>query len=95
MYIGVNCPYTWANSIDEEDDQTSSWVSDPEGENAEELLVPRKGTDPGSQKEQRDSLINLGTTESRSGLTTSQRLKRWQGKPHKLVKKEVRLRDHQ
>ena len=35
--IGVNCPYKWANSIDEEDDQTSSWESEPEGENAEEL----------------------------------------------------------
>ena len=36
-YIGVNCPYKWANSIDEEDDQTSSWESEPEGENPEEL----------------------------------------------------------
>ena len=36
-HIGVNCPYKWANSIDEEDDQTSSWESEPEGENAEEL----------------------------------------------------------
>ena len=26
-----------ANSIHEEDDQTSSWESEPEGENAEEL----------------------------------------------------------
>ena len=33
----MNCPYKWANSIDEEDDQTSSWESEPEGENAEEL----------------------------------------------------------
>ena len=24
-HIGVNCPYKWANSIDEEDDQTLSW----------------------------------------------------------------------
>ena len=36
-HIGVNCPYKWANSIDEEDDQTTSWESEPEGENAEEL----------------------------------------------------------
>ena len=36
-HIGVNCPYKWANSIDEEDDQTSSWESEPEGENAEEF----------------------------------------------------------
>ena len=27
----------WTNNIDEEDDQTSSWESEPEGENAEEL----------------------------------------------------------
>ena len=36
-HIGVNCPYKWANSMDEEDDQTSSWESELEGENAEEL----------------------------------------------------------
>ena len=36
-HIGLNCPYQWANSMDEEDDQTSSWESEPEGENAEEL----------------------------------------------------------
>ena len=37
-HIGVNCPYKWANSIEEEeDDQTSSWESEPEGENAKEL----------------------------------------------------------
>ena len=30
--IGVNCPYKWANSMEE-----SSWESEPEGENAEEL----------------------------------------------------------
>ena len=28
----MNCPYKWANSTDEEDDQTSSWESEPEGE---------------------------------------------------------------
>ena len=33
----MNCPFMWANNIDEEDDQTSSWESEPEGENAEEL----------------------------------------------------------
>ena len=33
----MNCPYKWANSIAEEDDQTSSWESELEGENAEEL----------------------------------------------------------
>ena len=36
-HIGVNCPNKLANGIDEEDDQTSSWESEPEGENAEEL----------------------------------------------------------
>ena len=36
-HIGVNCPHKWANTIDEEDDQTTSWESEPEGENAEEL----------------------------------------------------------
>ena len=36
-HIGVNCPNKWANSFDEEHDQTSSWESEPEGENAEEL----------------------------------------------------------
>ena len=35
--IGVNCPYKRTNNIGEEDDQTSSWESEPEGENAEEL----------------------------------------------------------
>ena len=36
-HIGMNCPYKCANSIDEEDDQSSSWESEHEGENAEEL----------------------------------------------------------
>ena len=34
-HIGVNCPYKWTNSIDEEEDQGSSWESEPEGEKAE------------------------------------------------------------
>ena len=29
------CPYKWTNSIDEEDDQGSSWQSEPEGEKPE------------------------------------------------------------
>ena len=33
----MNCPCKWTNSIDEEDDQGSSWESEPEGEKAEEL----------------------------------------------------------
>ena len=36
-HIGVNCPYKWAYSIDEQDDQISSWESELVGENAEEL----------------------------------------------------------
>ena len=36
-HIGVNCPYKWANNMDEEDDQVSSWEGEPEGEKAEEL----------------------------------------------------------
>ena len=36
-HIGVNCPYKCANSIDEEDDQTSSWESELEGKNTAEL----------------------------------------------------------
>ena len=36
-HIGVNCPYKWTNSIDEEEDQSSSWESELVGEKAEEL----------------------------------------------------------
>ena len=36
-HIGMNCPYKWTNSIDEEDDEGSSWESEPEGEKADEL----------------------------------------------------------
>ena len=62
-HIGVNCPYKWANSIDEEDDQTSSWESEREGENAEELASletpdeegewcwPRRAESPGGEGE--------------------------------------------
>ena len=28
-HIGVNCPYAWTNSADEEDDQGSSWEKEP------------------------------------------------------------------
>ena len=57
----------------------------------------KERSSPGSQREQRDSLINSGTTQSRSAVTTSQRLKHWQGKSDKLAKKEARLfqRDRQ
>ena len=36
-HIGVICQYTWTNSIDGENDLGSSWDSELEGENAEEL----------------------------------------------------------
>ena len=49
------------------------------------------------QREQRSSSTNSGTTELRSGATTSRRLKHWRGKSHKLAKREARLfkRDRQ
>ena len=52
---------------------------------------------PGSQREQRSSSINSGTTESRSGATTSRQLKHWRERLHKPAKKGVRLcqRDRQ
>ena len=57
----------------------------------------RNGVPLGSQRERRSLLISLGTTELRSDVTKNQRLRRWQGISHKLVKKEVRLcqRDRQ
>ena len=56
------------------------------------MLVPRKGLNvPGSKREQQDSLINLHTTQSRSGVSTSRRLRQWRGKSHKLAKKVARL----
>ena len=44
------------------------------------MLVPRKATERGSS-------TSSGTTESRSDATMSRRLKRWQGKSDKPVKK--------
>ena len=51
----------------------------------------------GSQREQRSSSINSGPTGSRSGATASRRLRHWQGRLHKLAKRETRpsWRDHQ
>ena len=45
----------------------------------------------GSQREQRSSLTNSGTTESRSGATTSRQLKHWRERLRKPAKKGVRL----
>ena len=62
------------------------------------MLVPRKGTEfPDCKREQRSSSTSLGTTESRSGATTSRRLRHCRGKSHKLAKMEARpsRRDHQ
>ena len=61
------------------------------GSNKKEREFP-----PGSPREQRGSSTNSGTTESRSGSTTSWRLRHWRGKSHKLAKKEARpfRRDH-
>ena len=55
-HIGVNCPYKWANSIDEEDYQTSSWESGLEGENGEEIAKEngaglRRAESPGGEGE--------------------------------------------
>ena len=36
-HIGGNCPYKWANSIDEEDDQAPSWENEFEEEKSDEL----------------------------------------------------------
>ena len=52
-HIGANCPYKWANSIDEEDDQTSSCESEPEGENAEELASLETPDEEGEWKKSR------------------------------------------
>ena len=60
-HIGVKCPYKWANSADEEDDQTSSWESEPEGENAEELASLE------THDEQGERCSGLGRAESPDG----------------------------
>ena len=36
-HIGVNCPYKWTNTMDEEDGQSSSWESDFDGDKPEEF----------------------------------------------------------
>ena len=46
-HIGENCPYWWTNSIDEEDDQGSSWESEPEAEGSEELASLKAPDDEG------------------------------------------------
>ena len=46
-HLGMNCLYKWTNSIDEEEDQGSSWESEPEGEKAEELASMEAPDDEG------------------------------------------------
>ena len=46
-HIGMNCPYKWANSTDEEDDQVSSWESEFEEEKAEEPASLKTPDDEG------------------------------------------------
>ena len=55
------------------------------------------GENESDEQVQQSSLISFGTTELHSDATTNQRLRRWQGKLHKLVKEETRLcqKDHQ
>ena len=56
------------------------------------MLVPRTGTEfPGSQREQRDSSTNSGTTESRPDATTKRRSKLRQGTSDKHAKREAKL----
>ena len=46
-HVGVNCRYKWTNNTDEEEDQGSSWESEPEGENAEGLAYLEAPDDEG------------------------------------------------
>ena len=57
-HIGVNCPSRWANSIDEEDDQTSSWER--------ESLKERKLKNSRARKRmtRKESGAGQGTAES-------------------------------
>ena len=43
----MNCPYTWTNSVDEEEDHGSSWESELEGAKAEELASLEAPDDEG------------------------------------------------
>ena len=47
VHIGLNCPYQRTNSSDEEDDQSSSGESEPEGEKPEELASLEAPDDEG------------------------------------------------
>ena len=58
-HIGVNCPYKWTHSMDEEDDQTSSRESELEGENAEELVSLSRVTRWGRRIDSRPAVHDL------------------------------------
>ena len=63
-HIGVNCPYKWPYSMDEEDDQTSSWKSELKGENAEELASLETPDEDQIEDEQASSGLNhLGSVD--------------------------------
>ena len=57
-HIGFNCPYKWPYSMDEEDDQTSSWKSEPKGEKAEELASLETLDEDQIEDEQASSGLN-------------------------------------
>ena len=46
-HIGVHCPYKWTISIDEEDDQGSTWESELEGRKPAELASLEAPDDEG------------------------------------------------
>ena len=67
-HIGASCPYKWANNIDEEDDQASSWESELEGENAEELASLETPDEEGEWRwpieEQKHHLVSRNAGEA-------------------------------
>ena len=72
VHIGVNCQTKWTNGIDEEDDQGSSWESEPEGEKTEEVLSLEVPDDEGKWCwPKRNGITIWGKT---SGPTTSMSL---------------------
>ena len=72
----MNCPYSWTNSIDEEDDQGSSWESEPEGEKPEELACLEALDDEGEwcwPKRNRITRWRKREDQSANYSTTSQK----------------------
>ena len=56
---------------------------EPEDRESFGLFRAKERSSPGSRREQRSSSINSGSTESRSGATTSRQLKHWRERLHK------------